>query len=95
MQHDAERPDIGAAVDRLALGLLGSHVRGSAEDHAGLRRGHAEGGRLGGPAARSAFLRLRYLRESEVQHLDRAIGLDLDVGGLQIAMGDAFFVRFT
>ena len=33
------------------------------------------------------------LRQPEVQHLHRAIGFDLDVGGLQIAMDDALLVR--
>ena len=33
------------------------------------------------------------LRQSEVQHLDGAIGAQLDVGGLEIAMDDALFVR--
>jgi hypothetical protein len=30
--------------------------------------------------------------QSKVQHLHRAIRLDLDVGGLQVAVGDPFFV---
>ena len=33
-QHAAERPDVGALVDRLAARLLGTHVGGGAEDHA-------------------------------------------------------------
>ena len=33
------------------------------------------------------------LGEAEIQHLDRAVGSDLDVGGLEIAMDDALFVR--
>ena len=33
------------------------------------------------------------LRESEVEHLDAAVGADLDVGGLEIAMDDALIVR--
>ena len=35
-QHDAERPDVGAAIDGLAARLLGRHVRGRPEDHADL-----------------------------------------------------------
>jgi hypothetical protein len=31
--------------------------------------------------------------QPEIEHLDRAIGPDFDVGGLQIAVHDAFFVR--
>ena len=38
-QHDAERPDVGTPVDRLAARLLGRHVGGGAEDHADLGRG--------------------------------------------------------
>ena len=34
VQHHAERPDVGAFVDRLAARLLGRHVGGRAEDHA-------------------------------------------------------------
>ena len=33
------------------------------------------------------------LGEAKVEHLDDALGRDLDVGGLQIAMDDALFVR--
>ena len=33
-----------------------------------------------------------HLRQSEIQHLYRAVGLDLDVAGLQVAMNDAFLV---
>ena len=38
VEHDAERPDVGALVDRLAARLLGRHVGGRAENHAHLRR---------------------------------------------------------
>jgi hypothetical protein len=31
--------------------------------------------------------------QPEIERLDRAIGRDFDVGGLQIAVHDAFFVR--
>ena len=33
------------------------------------------------------------VREAEVQHLDRAVSSDLDIGGLQVAMNDALLVR--
>jgi hypothetical protein len=33
------------------------------------------------------------LRQTEVQHLDRPVGSDLDVGGFQVAMHDPMFVR--
>jgi hypothetical protein len=31
--------------------------------------------------------------ESEIEQLDRALGSDLDVGGLEVAVDDAFFMR--
>ena len=37
VEHAAERPDVGALVDRLAARLLRRHVGGRAEDHARLR----------------------------------------------------------
>ena len=40
-----------------------------------------------------AASRLHRLRQPEVEHLDRAVGADLDVGRLQIAMDDALLVR--
>ena len=33
------------------------------------------------------------LRQSEVQHLHLAVGRDLDVGGLQVAVDDALLMR--
>jgi len=36
--------------------------------------------------------RLRHCGQSEVEHLDNPRRSDHDVGGFQIAMGDAFFV---
>ena len=46
-------------------------------------------GRLGSARQR----RVESLGESEVQHLHGAVGSDLDVGGLQVAMDDAQVVR--
>ena len=39
VEHAAERPDVGAFVDRLAARLFRRHVGGSAEDDAGLCHG--------------------------------------------------------
>jgi len=39
VEHDAERPDVGPLVDRLALGLFRRHVGRRAEDHAHLGHG--------------------------------------------------------
>jgi hypothetical protein len=33
------------------------------------------------------------LRETEVEHLDDAVGPDLDVGGLEVSVDDALLVR--
>ena len=43
-EHRAECPDIGAAVHRLTLGLLGAHVRRRPHDYASLRSAHGKGG---------------------------------------------------
>ena len=69
------------------------HVRGRAENHA--RRVVAGGDRrrIRQAAATRAPVGSMRLREAEVEHLHRAVGADLDVGGLQIAMNDALLVR--
>src|SRR5947208_2446682 len=43
-QHHPEGSDIGAAVHRLAFGLLGAHVRRRPHDYASLRGAHGNGG---------------------------------------------------
>ena len=43
--------------------------------------------------ARSRAVGSDRLGEAEVEHLHRAVGADLDVGGLEIAMDDALLVR--
>jgi hypothetical protein len=43
VEHDPEGPDVGAFVDRLALGLFGRHVGGGADDHAHLCRARRKG----------------------------------------------------
>jgi hypothetical protein len=53
-QHHAERPDVGAAIHRLALGLLRRHVGRGAQDHSHLRRAHGKRGRHGGAAGGGA-----------------------------------------
>ena len=94
-QDDAERPDVRAAIDHAATRLLGRHVGGGAEDDAGRggligqRRRHRGVGR--GPRRRAR--RAQRLGQAEVQHLDGAVGTQLDVGRLQIAVDDAVLVR--
>lgn len=79
-EHAAEGPDVRTAVEPLALDLLGRHVRGSAEDRAVRRE-------------RGVVLAdVEVLREPEVEHLHVAVGGELDVAGLQVAVDDAALV---
>ena len=79
VEQAAERPDVGALIDGFASGLLGTHVRRRAEHHSGLR--HRWRRERGGPRS-CEIARVERFRQAEVQDLDRAIGPDLDVGGL-------------
>ena len=54
VEHHAQRPEIGAAVGRLAPGLLGRHVGHRSHHHPGLGEFAADGLQLGG----RLFLRL-------------------------------------
>ena len=67
-----------------------AHVRGGAENDPGLGAAAEHGRRIRGDRAR---LLRQHAREAEIENLDRAVGADLDVRGLQIAMDDAVFVR--
>ncbi|MGD0670312.1 MAG: hypothetical protein ABSB23_22490 [Bryobacteraceae bacterium] len=87
--HDAEGPDVGALVHGLTAGLLRAHVGGGAQDHSGLRRAHADGWRILGLHGR----RPAYLRQAEIQNLNRAVGLDLDVAGFEVAVNYVLDVR--
>ena len=96
VQHAAERPDVAALVRLASLRLLRRHVRGRAEQDA--HAGHHGGRRDRGESAarrrgRQPAVASRELRQTEVEHLDRAVGRDLDVRGLQVAMDDALLVR--
>ena len=91
-QHHTERPDVCALVHHRPARLLGAHVGRSAQDHA--RLGHRRGcdrGRIGARARRRAGL--QGLGQAEIEHLHRAIGPHLDVGGFQVAVNDAALVR--
>ncbi len=106
VEHDAERPDIRALVDRLAARLLGGHVGRAAENDAELGAGTRERWRVhrilaradataagvGGPASARASKRVERLRQTEIEQLDGAAGCELDVGGLQIPMNDPALV---
>ena len=68
--------------------LLGAHVGGRAEDGAGPGKIVAERGGLA-----RGLVQVQRLGEPEIEQLDFAVGRDLDVGRLEIAMDDAFLVR--
>ena len=68
--------------------LLGTHVRGGADDDA-LARSAATVDRRRPSASSSRHLDDR-LGEPEIEHLDDAVRRHLDVGRLQIAVNDAF-----
>ena len=74
---DAERVDVGAAVDRLALDLLGTHVQRRAHGDAALRQVQCRP--IAGQAARQA----------EVGDLDLALARQQDVFRLDVAVDDA------
>ena len=73
-EHEAERVDVGPAVDRLALGLLGRGVAGGAE-HGALRLGP---GRLGQRPG-----------QAEVGDAQAALLAEEQVGGLHVAVHEA------
>ena len=77
VEHSPECPYVGAFVDGLALGLLGSHIRSGADDHPHLRGRCRErdGGRGGDCRVRG--IGLERFRQPKVQHLHRAIGFHL------------------
>ena len=83
-KHRPERPDVCAAIGFEAAGLFRAHVARCPEHHAGLRK------RDGVGTLRVVADRLG---ETEVEDLDAAVGGQLDVSGLEIAMDDAALVR--
>src|SRR5207247_8813090 len=81
----AKRPDVSSLVYRLPPGLLGAHIGGGSEDGAFDRLARNDRRRecrvVGGR-----------LREPEVEDLYHAVGRNLDVGRLEIAVNDPFFM---
>ena len=73
-----KRPDVRASIDRLAARLLRRHVRGGADDHPELR-GRSGQRRRVHQIRRTADVRTQRFGQAEIEHLDRAVGLDLDV----------------
>ena len=72
-----------------AARLLGAHVTRACRASAPLRVSSVSVGRRRSASAR----RDQRLGEAEVEHLDLAVGRDLDIRRLQIAMDDARLVR--
>ena len=90
VEDAAERPDVGALVDRLPARLLAGSCRRPCPECAFARPAWRE------PPLREIGRRrvgARRLREPEVEHLHHAVRRDLDVRGLQVAVDDPFFVR--
>ena len=87
VEQDAEREDVGAAVDRKPLRLLGRHVGDGADDAAVL----GDGLRL--PRGAVALVGVvAQLREAEVEHLDPPVRGEHHVLGLEVAVEDALAV---
>ena len=97
VEHAAERPHVAALVGRASLRLLRRHVARRAEQRAdaGHHRRRSDRRRLREVRASvgAGLGRPRQLRQAEVEHLDHAVGRDLDVGGFQVAVDDAVLVR--
>ena len=90
VEHAAERPDVGALVHRLAARLLGAHVGRRAEHRARPRRRRSVIVGDRGCSESDPMVPRPRPKSSTFTHTVRA---DLDVGGLQVAVDDALFVR--
>ena len=93
VEHAAECPDVGSLVHRFATRLLGGHVRGGAQNHAGERGRRTQHGRRELRQDARSSRRLERLGEPKVQYLDRTIGPHFDVRRFEIPVDDAFFMR--
>ena len=83
-QHASERPDVGALVHRLPARLFGTHVRGGAENHAGLcHRRRRDGRRSREGARRRALLVSMALASPKSSTLTRPSGRTFTLAGLR------------
>ncbi len=91
VEHAAEGPDVGAPVDAAAPRLLGAHVAGGTQDHAGLGglQHRRRGAHLG---VRPRRVARESLGEAEIEQLHAAVLVDHDVRRLQVAVHDALVV---
>ena len=89
-----ERPDVRPLVHPPAASLLGRHVARGPEDHSRLRARLRHRRRLR-QIRRGARGRVSGigLGQAEVEHLDSALGCELHVGRLQVAVDDPLLVR--
>jgi len=79
---DGHAPEVGAGVDGLALGLLGAHVEGGAE----------EGAALGEEDGDVEVGALERFGDAEVEDFDEEGGVvfgEEEVGGFEVAVDDA------
>ncbi len=88
IENGSEAKDVGAIIDGLAAHLLGRHIAGGADDHAGIgtvgdRRGIAIG----------FSLTMDQFGQSEVQNFDAAVFGEEEILRLEIAVNDALVVR--
>ena len=87
----AESPDVGAPIGALPLHLLGTHVQRRPKHHALLS---SIGWRAVPVRRRPSSPRRRDGQsQAEIEHLDDAVGTDLDVGRFQVAVHDIVVVR--
>ena len=97
VEHGAERKQVAAGVEFLALGLFRRHVRDGADGGAwtGQKFEADGGGGLGEGACRSRGIcgGRGNLGQAEVENLGVPALGDENVGGLDVAMDDAFAVR--
>ncbi len=87
VEENAEGKNVGAMVERAAGDLFRRHVGGCAQDDADLRLCGSHGGVAGGALGVDVFC------EAEIEDFDAAVMGDHDVGGFEVAMDDALFVR--
>jgi hypothetical protein len=94
VQHAAERPDVAPLVGLVSLRLFGGHVGGRTENHADARHQGRRRHRFSCDVdVVAGGVRVRELREAEVQDFHGPVRPQLDVGRLQVAVDDSLVVR--
>ena len=85
VEHHAQRVEVGAAVECLALGLLGGEVGGGAHDRTVLGEGGVATTDEGGGDAEVGDLHVAAVGDEDVAELDVAVDETCGVGGAQRA----------